>query len=366
MSDNAQQPNLERRPWGRVGDDEVSLFTLRTREGVVARISDFGAALVALELPTLGGEAVDVMLGFDRVTGPEGTAYAGTQPYLGAVVGRVANRIARSRFVLDGAVVSLAANEGAHHLHGGPTGFHHRLWGVQPLRHGETPGLSLSYLSADHEEGYPGRLWASAVYRLGPGPVLRLDLRAVSDAPTPVSLTHHPYVNLAGHASGSVLDHELTLYCAHMTPTDEDGIPTGEVREVHGTPFDFRTAKPLGRDLGAPALGGGYDVNFVVDGPVGRLRPAARLREPLSGRELEVWTTQPGLQVYTGDGLDGTVVGKGGAAYRRHAGVALEAQAFPNAVNTPHFPSVLLRPGEVYRQTIEYRFRGVSPRSRQG
>ncbi len=345
-----------RRSWGRVRGREASLYTLRNRAGMVARLSDYGGTLVGLELPTPAGPPVDVVLGFDRLTGAPGEAYAQEQPYLGALIGRVANRIAGSAFELDGRRIVLAPNDGANLLHGGPQGFHTRLWAARALDDPDAPGVAFSYRSPDGEGGFPGAVSADAVYRVGPGQLLRLELSAVSDAPTPVSLTHHPYFNLAGHAAGDVLQHELTLFAERYTPTGADLVPTGEVGEVAGTAFDFRTPKALGRDLADPALGSGYDVNFVLSGRPGTLRPAARLRDPASGRMLEIHTTQPGLQLYTGNGLDGSLVGKGGTRYGRHGGVALEAQAIPNAVNTPRFPSVWLRPGEAYRQVVEYRF----------
>lgn len=344
------------RSWGRADGRQASLYILRNRAGMLARLSDYGGTLVGLELPAARGPAVDVVLGFDRLTGRRGEAYAQEQPYLGALIGRVANRIAGAAYELDGRRVVLEPNDGPNLLHGGPLGFHTRLWAARALDDPDAPGVAFAYRSEDGEGGFPGAVSAEAVYRLGPGRVLRLELRAVSDAVTPVSLTHHPYFNLAGHAAGSVLHHELTLFAERYTPTDASLIPTGEVRDVAGTAFDFRAPKALGRDLADPVLGGGYDVNFVVPGAPGTLRPAARLRDPASGRTLEIHTTQPGLQLYTGNGLDGSLVGKGGVRYVRHAGVALEAQAFPNAVNTPGFPPVWLRPGEAYRQVVEYRF----------
>jgi aldose 1-epimerase len=346
----------QRRTWGTVGEREASLFTLRNRAGMVARLSDYGATLVDLEVPAADGAPVDVVLGFDRLTGPPRGAYAADQPYLGALVGRVANRIAGAAFELDGRAVVLEPNDGPNLLHGGPQGLHSRLFSARPFDDPDVPGVAFSYRSPDGEGGFPGAVAVEAVYRLGPGRMLRLELRAGSDAVTPVSLTHHPYFNLAGHASGDVLRHELTLFARHITPTSADLLPTGEVREVAGTPFDFRAPKALGRDLGDPALGGGYDVNFVLAGMPGTLRPVARLRDPASGRLLEVHTTQAGLQLYTGVGTDADLAGKGGARYGPHAGVALEAQAFPNAVNTPGFPQVWLHPGQTYRHVIEYRF----------
>jgi len=346
----------QRRSWGELAGREASLFTLRDRSGMAVRLSDYGATLVGLELPTPDGPAVDIVLGFDRLTGPPRGAYAGEQPYLGALIGRVANRIAGAAFELGGRRIELEPNDGPNLLHGGPQGFHSRLWNARPLGDPAAPGVAFTYRSPDGEGGFPGAVAVEAVYRLGPDRALRLELRARSDAVTPVSLTHHPYFNLAGHASGHVLRHELTVFAEHVTPTSADLVPTGEVREVAGTAFDFRSPKALGRDLDDPMLGGGYDVNFVLVGAPGRLRPAARLRDPASGRILELHTTQRGLQLFTGVGTDAGLEGKGGALYAAHAGVALEAQALPDAVNTPRFPPVWLHPGETYRQAIVYRF----------
>jgi len=338
----------------------VSLFTLETRGGLRAHISDYGGTLVGLEVPDASGAVADVALGFATLDGAPGASYLPGHPYLGALIGRVSNRIAGARFSLDGVDYALAANHGRHQLHGGPAGFDRRVWASQPLLDDAGPVLALTLLSPNGDQGFPGTLLASAVYRVLEPAVLRLELSATSDRPTPVSLTNHAYLNLAGHDAGDVLGHELTLFADAYTPTDEALIPTGEILRVDGTAFDLRTPAPIGERLDAPELrrllGGGYDTNVVVRGSPGLLRPAARVRDPSRGRVLEVWSTHPGLQVYSGNLLDGTLVGKGGARYARHAGLALEPQGFPNAVNTPHFPSVWLRPGRVARHVIEYRF----------
>lgn len=354
------EPGWHRRPWGMVDGREAALFTLVGRWGMRARVSDFGATLVALELLD-GDAAVDVVLGLDSLSGGPGAGYAEPQPYLGATIGRVANRIGGAAFELDGRRIALPANEGANQLHGGPGGFHHRLWAAQPLPHPEAPGLALSYLSEDGEDGYPGRVRAHVEYRLGPGRALSLELRATCDAATPVSLTHHPYINLAGHAAGDVLGHRLTVFGEHYTPADRELVPTGEVHRVAGTPFDLRSGRVLGEAVRAGTLPDGYDVNLLIGGAPGTFRPAARLEHPGSRRAMELWTTQRALQVYTGGSLDGSLVGKGGARYARFAGVALEAQAIPNAVNLPHLPQVWLRPGELYYERIEYRFPASGP-----
>jgi len=334
---------------------EATLFTLVNRAGMRARILDYGATLVGLELPGDGrGGAVDVVLGLDALVGEQG--YAGPQPYLGATIGRVANRIGGAAFRLGGERVTLPANDGENHLHGGPAGFHRQLWAAQLLPDAEAPGLALSHLSRDGEGGFPGRVWADVCYRLGPGRVLSLELRATCDAVTPVGLTHHPYFNLAGHGAGDVLGHRLTVDGSYYTPTDAHLVPTGEVRRVAGTPFDFRAGRSLGEAVLDGTLPDGYDVNVMLGGAADGLRLAARLDDPGSGRRLEVWTTQRALQVYTAGSLDGSLVGKGDVRYGRFAGVALEAQALPNAVNLPHLPQVWLQPGELYLQRIEYRF----------
>ena len=347
-------------PWGEVGGERVTLFDLTNDLGMRARILDLGGTLVGLELPTDDAGTVDVVLGYDAVDGERGHAYLSSGGYFGALVGRVANRIAGAAFELDGEHVEVAANDGRNSLHGGSIGFDRRRWRAQSLALPDGPALALSYVSPDLEEGYPGTVHVLALYQLTHRGTLRLELRATTDRPTPVSLTNHSYWNLAGHGAGDVLDHELTLFADVYTPAGPDSVPVGTVLGVDGTPFDFREAKRVGRDLGDPAVtairGGGYDTNVVVRGRPGTLRPAARLRDPASGRVLEVWTTQPGLQVYSGNFLDGSHVGKGGAVYDKHAGMALEPQAYPNAVNTPHFPSAVLRPGQIYRQLIEYRF----------
>lgn len=340
--------SVRQRPWGRLADGGATLFTLTAADGTVARISDLGAALVGLELD-VGGDRRDVVLGLDR---PATGADHGDGAYFGAVIGRVANRIALGRFELGGRTVQLETNDGPHHLHGGRHGFHRRMWSARALPDAVAPGLALTCLSADGEGGYPGEVAVTAVYGLAPGPTLRLELGAVTDRVTPVSLTHHPYLNLAGHASGSVLGHRLQVAADRYLPTTADGIPLGEEREVDGTAYDFRTARALGRDL----PGEGYDVHLVVRGRPGELRFAARLTAPASDLALELWTTQPGLQLYTGNGLDGTAKGKGGAVYRRHGGVALEAQAPPDAVHGPGAASVLVAPGVAARHVIEYRF----------
>ena len=349
-----------------------------------AVVSSFGATLVSVEVPAGKGEAAhdrrDVILGRDALDDGAGGGYVGPHPYLGGTVGRVANRISWATFDLDGVGHRLVANDGPHHLHGGLRGFDRRPWSlgtvpaagsavvpaaVSAVVPAAVPAagpaaVDLTYVSPDGEEGYPGEVRVRLRVSLDAAGVLAFELRAVVDRPTPVALAHHPYFALAGHAGGSVLGHELRLWAGRYLPTDADGIPTGEVLAVDGTPFDFRRSKPLGADIDRPevrGMRGGYDVAYLIDGAPGRLRPAARLRDPGSGQFLELHTTQPSLQVYTANDFD-AVPGKRGARYGRHAGVALEAQAPPDAVHHPRFGDVVVRPGQEYRHRTEFRFGG--------
>lgn len=345
--------------FGVVGDDTASIFTLTGGDGMVVRVSDYGATIVSLEVP-VAGKVRDVVLGFDALSGAEGRSYRSAQPYLGAVVGRVANRVSGACFELDGVKHQLSVNDGANHIHGGTVGFDKRLWAAQPYGGPDGPELVLNLRSRDGEQGYPGNLDAIAHYRLGSG-MLSLELWATTDRATPVSLTNHSYFNLDGQGHGTVLDHSLTLFADVYTPVDDALLPTGEVRLVAGTPFDFRDAKRVGAELNDPRLKGarglGYDTDFVVRGEAGSLRPAVSLSGAAGDLTMEIWTSQPALQVYTGNYLDGSLVGKGGAVYGPHAGIAMEPQSYPDAVNVRHFPSTILRPGAVYHETIEYRFR---------
>lgn len=337
--------------FGETGSGAARLFVLSNTNGLTASITDYGATLVDLQAPDRDGRFADVTAGFDNVTGYQGRE----NPYFGATVGRVANRIAGASFTLNGKTYELAANNGPHHLHGGARrSLDKILWGV---KEGVGSQIGFMYRSPDGEEGYPGNLEVAVAYTLTEANELRLDYWAVADRVTPVNLTNHAYWNLAGHGAGSILDHELTLWAHRYTPTDELLIPTGEIAPVEGTPFDFTRPRRIGKriaEVEKPA--GGYDHNFVLDDGEGEgLKLAARLREPFSGRSLEVHTTEPGLQLYTGNFLSGER-GKEGARYQRHGLLCLEAQHFPDALHHPGFPSIVLRPGEIYRQTTVYRF----------
>ena len=342
-------PTIVRESFGRTPDGaDVSLYTLRNGRGITVRITDYGGIITAIETPDRRGAAGDIVLGFDTLDG-----YLKGHPYFGALVGRVANRIAKGRFTLDGRTYTLATNNGSNHLHGGVKGFDKVVWRADPSADATAAVLRLSYTSADGEEGYPGTLDVVVTYTLTRNNELRIDYSATTDKTTPVNLTNHTYWNLA--TRGDVLGHTMTIAADKYTPVDETLIPTGELASVASTPFDFRMPKPIGRDIARlPSRPRGYDHNFVLNGS--GLRLAARVQEPMTGRILEVLTDQPGVQFYTGNFLDGSIVGKRGIAYSQHAGFCLETQHFPDAVNRPEFPSVFVRPGVPYRTTTVFRF----------
>ena len=345
--------------WGTVGGKTVYLYTLKNGYGITAKITNYGALLTELHLPDRNGESADVALGFDTLDG-----YLAGHPYFGCTVGRVANRITDGKFTLDGVDYTLATNMGTSHLHGGEVGFDKKVWDVVEVKKGADGAfLTMKYVSPDGEEGYPGNLTVTVTYTLMTQE-LRIDMRAETDAPTIVNLANHAYWNLAGHDAGDVLGHELSLNADNYTPTDETVIPTGEIASVGNTPYDFRESKPIGRDIGQlPGDGdedpGGYDINFALNGEAGAMRLAARVSEPSSGRKMEVHTDAPGVQLYTGNYLDGSLSGKGETVYKKHAGFCLETQHFPDAINkegTPGWQSVILRPGDVYSHSILFKF----------
>jgi aldose 1-epimerase len=340
-------------------DGAPALFTLSNRAGLEVEVLSHGGIVKRLRVPDRGGEVDDIVLGFDA-----GEDYLGPHPYFGGIIGRFGNRIARARFRLDGREYLLAANDGANHLHGGVRGFDRRSWSVESRRGDASPSLALRYTSVDGEEGYPGTLACEVIYTLTEADEFRIDYAATTDRPTVVNLTHHSYFNLAGRHRADVLRHELFVDADSFLPVDEGLIPTGEVRSVAGTPFDFRLSRPVGERMEEAdpqlAKGRGYDHNFCLnrgarDPSAPRL--AARVTEPDSGRVMEVLTTEPGLQVYTGGGLDGTIAGRGGRVYPRRGGLCLETQRFPDSPNQPAFPGARLDPGEVYRSATIYRFR---------
>lgn len=328
---------------------EVGGFLLSASCGLRATVISYGATLVSLSVPGRTGDSTDIVLGYDELKG-----YVEQGGYFGVTVGRYANRIARGRFTLDGAEYRLATNDGENHLHGGLAGFDRVLWDGEIVeRHGGA-AVRLSYSSKDGEEGYPGNLQCRVTYSLSAEGALRIDYWAETDKPTPVNFTNHSFFNLAGQGSGDVLSHELTLAAGHYTPVDATLIPTGEVAPVAGTPLDFTTPHALGERI--EQVAGGYDHNFVLDAGEGDLALAAHVLEPSSGRVLEIATTQPGIQLYTGNFLDGSIAGKGGRPYHRHSGFCLETQHFPDSPNQPRFPSSILRPGTAYDHSAVYAF----------
>jgi aldose 1-epimerase len=349
-------PMTSEQPWGRLPDGTApTLYTLRNAHGLRADISNYGAIVTRLLVPDRQGAMADVVLGYDSLAD-----YLKGSPYFGAIVGRYGNRIAKATFTLDGVRYTLAANNGPNALHGGLKGFDKVVWQAEPYADSTEAGLRLHYVSPDGEEGYPGRLDVSVTYALTNDDALRIDYRLTTDHPTVQNVTHHSYFNLAGHAAGAILGQELMLDADRFTPVDSMLIPTGELRSVAGTPFDFRTPTAIGARIAADdeqlRMAGGYDHNFVLSGPVGALRVVGRVRDPLSGRVMEISTTEPGIQFYSGNFLDGSNVGKGGARYEHRAGFCLETQHFPDSPNHPDFPSAVLRPGEEYRSTTVYRF----------
>ncbi|MCH5325949.1 MAG: galactose mutarotase [Duncaniella sp.] len=335
------------------GLPEVRYHILTNSGGASVMLSSLGAGIVGIWVPDRDGKLADVVLGYK-----DHKSYLADGPCAGKVPGRFANRIAHGRFVIDGREYHLAINNGPNALHGGPTGFQNRVWESRLTANG---GIEFSYFSADGEEGYPGNLCVKALYTWDDDNRLTLRLTAQTDAPTVVNLTNHTYFNLDGEGAGSVLNHRLLLNASHFLPTDDTLIPTGELAPVASTPMDFTSSKPLGQDINADfeplKFGKGYDHCFAIDGyRKGAMRHAATLHSPLSGRTLEVSTTQPGVQLYTGNWLQGCPESISGGEYADYSAVALECQGFPDAPNKPDFPSALLRPGETFDETIEFKF----------
>jgi aldose 1-epimerase len=333
----------------------IERWRLGNGAGLSVAILTYGGIVQSIEVPDRDGKRANVALGFATLE-----PYLERHPHFGTITGRYANRIAGASFMLDGERYALAANDGRNSLHGGPEGFGRRVWTARAAAGGDA-GVTLSYESADGEEGFPGRLTTEVTYRVTAANELRIDYRATTDRATVVNLTNHTYFNLAGEGAGSILDHELQIHATRFTPVDATLIPTGELRAVAGGPFDFTRATAIGARIRESdeqlRFGRGYDHNWVLDKPApGALALAARVHEPGSGRIMEVHTTEPGLQFYAGNFLDGTLVGTSGRAYRQSDAFCLETQHFPDSPNRPSFPSTVLRPGEVYRTTTIHRF----------
>lgn len=337
--------------------DSIKLYTLKNESGMTVRVTNYGAIITSIIVPDRNGKQADVALGYDRV---EDYINAVDKPYFGAVVGRYGNRIAKGEFTLDGETYSLLQNNGENHLHGGAIGFDKVVWAVDEYVEGKS--LTLSYLAKDKEEGYPGNLELIIVYTLADDNSLVVDYHATTDKATPINVTQHTYFNLKGEGQGTILDHKLMLNAKTFTPVDESLIPTGEMPAVAGTPFDFTTAKAIGRDIDQQneqlVFGLGYDHNWILnkDGKEGELSLAAQVHEPSSGRVMEIYTTEPGIQFYCGNFLDGRLKGKSGKPYVHRGGFCLETQHFPDSPNQPNFPSTILKPGETYESKTVFKF----------
>lgn len=347
---------IERSDFGQLPDGSpVDLYRLSNSKGVEAHITNFGGIVVSLKVPDRSGKLEDVVLGYDSLEG-----YLEESPFFGATIGRFGNRIAKGKFELAGKTYTLARNNGPNHLHGGQKGFHKVLWKAEALKAADSVGLKLYYLSPDGEEGYPGNLRVEVLYTLDNDNAFHIAYKAVTDKATVVNLTHHSYFNLSGNVKKDILDHRLKIEAEQFVPIDETQIPSGELRPVEGTPFDFSEARAIGARINEAdeqlKNGLGYDHCWVLKGKKGEMKKAASIFEADSGRYMEVVTSEPGMQFYSGNFLDGTIVGKEGKSYEQRSGLCLETEHFPDAPNQPAFPSVVLKPGESYQSKTIYRF----------
>ena len=347
---------MNKAAFGMTPDGEaVDIYTLTNPQGMEVRAITFGGIITSIRVPDRDGKLDDVVLGFDSLEG-----YLKNPPFLGAIIGRYGNRIAKGRFTLDGKTYTLAINNKPNHLHGGARGFDKAVWKAESFKKEDSVGVVFTHTSPDGDEGYPGALSMRVTYTLRPRNEIEVDYEATTDKTTPVNLTQHTYFNLAGDGSRDVLDHVMTIHASRYTPVDSTLIPTGELASVEGTPFDFRMPMAIGGRIAAKDTqiqrGNGYDHNFVIDRTADALVPAAHVVEPTTGRVLDVSTTEPGMQFYTGNFLDGTLTGKAGHVYKQRMGFCLETQHFPDSPNKPDFPNTILRPGETYRSKTVFAF----------
>lgn len=333
--------------WGEIDGKKVFLYTLSNAKGNSVSITNYGGIVTSWITPDGKGNKASIVVGFDSLA-----SYLNGHPYFGAIIGRYTNRIGDAIFTLDGTVYNLAANNGKNHLHGGNKGYDKVVWDVKPLND-SVASITFTYRSPDGEEGYPGNLDIEVVYTFTDEDELLIEYSAVTDKPTPINLTNHSYFNLCGDVSQSILDHELKIHADGYTPVDSTLIPTGEISPVMGTPFDFTKPHKIGERIGQVA--GGYDHNFVLSRRYGDLEKVAMLSDSTSGRKLEVYTTEPGLQFYSGNFLDGTIKANGGKLLQRHAALCLETQHFPDSPNKTNFPTVVLKPGEKYKTVTKYK-----------
>lgn len=352
-----QERGVTRQAWGKTTAGEaVDLYTLTNAKGASVQIATLGGTVVSVKVPDKAGALGDVVLGFDSLGG-----YLGPHPFFGVLVGRYGNRIGKAQFTLDGKTYTLAKNNGENSLHGGRKGFDKYVWKARDVVSPDGLALELTHVSPDGDEGFAGTLSATVRYTWTDANALRIDYTATTDKPTVVNLTNHSYFNLSAGAAATVLDHTLHLVADKFTPVDKGLIPTGELRPVAGTPFDFTKPRRIGelidKDEEQIRFGGGYDHNFVLSGPAsGSMRPVGRVTEPTSGRVMDVTTSEPGVQFYTGNFLDGSVKGRGGKPYVKRSGFCLETQHYPDSPNKPDFPSVVLRPGQTYKTSTQYTF----------
>jgi aldose 1-epimerase len=362
MSNSNSSSTITKADFGKTPDGTpVEIYTLRNSKGAEACIMTYGGIVQKLTMPDKNGEFADVVLGFDSLDGYTNPKYVGACPYFGALIGRYGNRIGGATFTLEGQTYTLAKNNNGNSLHGGLKGFDKVVWQVAEAEVGKHgPKLELSYLSKDGEEGFPGNLKVKATYTLTDDNELKLQFTATTDKPTVVNLTHHSYFNLAGQGNGDILGHLVYIKSDKTTPVDAGLITTGEFADVTGTPFDFRTPTAIGARINDPntilQYGPGYDHNWVINKPFGKYGLMARVSDPKSGRVMEVWSDEPGLQFYAGNFLDGTLTGKGGKVYQRRSAFCMEPQHYPDSPNKPNWPSVELKPGQAYHNTIVYKF----------
>ncbi|GAB4023066.1 aldose epimerase family protein [Spirosoma koreense] len=351
-----QKPGIEKAPYGQLPTGQTAdLYTLQNASGMTAQITNYGGLLVALTAPDRNGKFEDVTLGFDSLS-----SYVKNNPYFGALIGRYGNRIAKGKFTLDGKNYTLVTNNMGNHLHGGTVGFDKVLWTATPVE-GDEPALKLNYTSKDGEEGYPGNLSVEVTYTLQKDNALRIDYQATTDKPTVVNLTNHTYFNLTGGAKRDVLDHVLTLNADRFIPVDETLIPTGKLEPVANTPFDFTRPTVIGSRINDSTdtqikYGGGYDHAWVINESAESPKQAATVYEPTSGRVLNVRTTEPAIQFYTGNFLDGSVTGREGFPYKKRYALCLETEHYPDSPNQPAFPTTTLKPGQTYKSTTVYQF----------
>jgi aldose 1-epimerase len=351
------KPTMTKAPFGKLADGTaVDIYTLANSKGFEARITNYGGIVVSLKTPDKAGKLEDVVLGFDNLDG-----YLKTHPFFGALAGRYANRIAKGQFKLGDKTYKLFVNNGPNSLHGGKVGFDKKLWTAKDVSKADAAGLELSYLSKDGEEGYPGNLNVTVTYWVTNDNELKIDYAATTDKETVLNITNHSYFNLAGAGNGDILKHEVMINADNVTAVDATLIPTGEIKPVAGTPLDFTKPMAIGARIDDTkdqqmVYGKGYDHNFVLNNSTGAVALAARVTEPATGRVLEVLTDQPGVQLYTGNFLDGTLTGKGGKVYPRRAGFCLETQHYPDSPNHANFPTTVLKPGQQYKSTTVFKF----------